>query len=73
MGKLFVEAEIIDFSRRSDGMAIAFQSERQAKPFAINLEGSEELKVGDRVIVEVSIKPKSKKKKKASSNGNTEV
>lgn len=66
MGKLFVETEIIAIDKREGGMAIVFQSSRQIKPFVINLEGDEDLKVGDRVVVEVSIKSKPKKTKKAS-------
>jgi hypothetical protein len=76
MGKLFVEAEIIAIEKKADGYAIIFQSDRQVKAFAINLEGDDgKLKVGDQVTLEISIKEesKSKKKKKASSNGNTEV
>lgn len=65
MGKLFVEAEIIAIEQREDGAAIVFQSERQVKPFAINLEGDEDLNIGDRVIVEVSVKPKKKRASKS--------
>jgi hypothetical protein len=64
MGKLCVKAEIIAIDKRADGHAIVFQSDRQAKAFVISLEGDEELKVGDRVSIEVSIKSKPKKKTK---------
>jgi len=65
MGKLTVEAEIIAIEQREGGAAIVFQSERQAMPFAINLEGDEDLNIGDRVIVEVSVKPKKKRASKS--------
>ncbi|MCK5641728.1 MAG: hypothetical protein KAJ19_13080 [Gammaproteobacteria bacterium] len=65
MGKFTVEAEIVFIEKREGGAAIVFQSKRQIKRFAINLEGDEKLKVGDRVIVEVSSKPKRKRAKKS--------
>ena len=65
MGKLTVEAEIIAVEEREGGAAIVFQSKRQVKPFVINLKGDEKLKSGDRVIVEVSSKPKRKRASKS--------
>jgi len=65
MGKLTVEAEIIAIEDREGGAAIVFQSERQAKPFSINLKGDVNLKVGNLVIVEASLKPKRKRASKS--------
>lgn len=61
MGKLTVEAEIIAVEGREDGTSIVFQTKRQVKRFAINLEGDVDLKPGDRVIVEVKPKKRAKK------------
>jgi len=65
MGKLTVEAKIVIVESREGGVAIVFQSKRQSKFFTINLMGDEDLKPGDRVIVEVSLKPKRKRAKKS--------